>query len=91
MFRQTNNFLTKNARTKNLLPIGSSSRVQWIMPPVIPQNVKISLHLLSTMKKCFNATVYLQVDHIFPAVPPDVHGKVGVFYPVIHEFLLGVN
>ena len=33
-------------------------------------------------------STYLQVDHVLPAVSPDVHGEVGVFYPVVHQFLL---
>ena len=75
---------------RNLLPVGSPSRVQWIMPTVIPQNVKISFHLLPIMNMCSNmckqicATSYLQVDHVFPAVSSNVHGKVSVFYPVVH-------
>ena len=43
------------------------------MPPVVPQDVEVSLDL--------------DVEHVPPPVAPDVHGKVAEVAPVLHQLL----
>ena len=45
------------------------------MPPIIPEDIKVPLDL--------------DIEHVPPPVPPDVHGEVTEVAPVFHQFLPG--